>query len=436
MWHVPSTERTTCGVQATLRPTATPARLPPAPSGNQACLRAARQLLPVPLRPSSQPLARSLGNGAGGRVQTKLTVSQPGDAYEQEAERVAEEVMRTPSPLPAREGSDFVAPVVQRLCQECEEHLFKQEEDQPELAEEEFEDVADLEEETEEVEEVEEVEDDETGMPKRVDGASQPPAAEVEMVEIPRGPGRPLDAAARTFLEERMGYDFGAVRVHTDLAAAHSARRLQARAYTVGSDVYFNDNEYHPGTTAGRKLLAHELTHVVQQTAGRGPAAAARKPKAAKKPAKKKPQKQNVCSAGGCPQGKQKKVTRDDCATSEPADPKNFITQLNVSLSGQTVEVIWSNAPAETWPCSPNPSATPTKDDVVGVKCSINHTNKKRDGMAWFTGFDRQGLRIGFHNSQPVGKGFVSHGCVRVCCDKAKIINANTWSGKTTISVK
>src|SRR6266540_4041821 len=113
LWHVPSTERTTCGVQATLRPTATPARLPPAPSGNQACLRAARQLLPVPLRPSSQPLARSLGNGAGGRVQTKLTVSQPGDVYEQEADRVAEEVMRTPSPLPAREGSDFVAPVVQ-----------------------------------------------------------------------------------------------------------------------------------------------------------------------------------------------------------------------------------------------------------------------------------------------------------------------------------
>jgi hypothetical protein len=69
----------------------------------------------------------------------------------------------------------------------------------------------------------------------------------------------------------------------------------------------------------------------------------------------------------------------------------------------------------------------------VGTKCTINHTNMQRDGMAWFTGLESQGLRIGFHDSQPVGAGFVSHGCIRVVCDVAALINHNTWSGVTTI---
>jgi hypothetical protein len=143
-----------------------------------------------------------------------------------------------------------------------------------------------------------------------------------------------------------------------------------------------------------------------------------------------------------CPQGKQKKVVHDDCGDSGPADPTNFIRHLKVSIAAQTVSATWGPRGAGTpstrtdvWECSPRPGATPLGRDVVGVKCSINHTNMKRDGMAWFTGFASTGLRIGFHDSQRVGSGIFSHGCVRVLCGSAATINANTWSGVTTINV-
>ncbi|HEX7318188.1 MAG TPA: DUF4157 domain-containing protein [Pyrinomonadaceae bacterium] len=83
--------------------------------------------------------------------------------------------------------------------------------------------------------------------------------------EVLRGSGRPLDVETRAFMEPRFGHDFGRVRVHTDGRAAESARAVGAHAYTVGRDVVFGAGQYRPGTAEGRKLLAHELTHVVQQ---------------------------------------------------------------------------------------------------------------------------------------------------------------------------
>ncbi|WP_258724108.1 DUF4157 domain-containing protein [Cellulomonas sp. NS3] len=80
--------------------------------------------------------------------------------------------------------------------------------------------------------------------------------------------GSPLDAHVRTDMESRLGHDFGDVRVHTDDAAHRSAASVQAHAYTVGSDVVFQRGQYDPGSTAGRTMLAHELTHVVQQRSG------------------------------------------------------------------------------------------------------------------------------------------------------------------------
>jgi hypothetical protein len=91
--------------------------------------------------------------------------------------------------------------------------------------------------------------------------AAVPPA----VAEVLRSPGRPLDAAARRFMESRFGRDFSRVRVHTDAKAAASARAVDALAYTVGTNVVFDAGRYAPGTPAGRKLLAHELAHVVQQ---------------------------------------------------------------------------------------------------------------------------------------------------------------------------
>lgn len=77
--------------------------------------------------------------------------------------------------------------------------------------------------------------------------------------------GQPLDPDTRAFMEPRFGHEFGHVRVHTDSRAAESAEAVSARAYTVGSNVVFGEGEYAPDTSEGRHLLAHELTHVVQQ---------------------------------------------------------------------------------------------------------------------------------------------------------------------------
>src|SRR6266571_3408633 len=79
------------------------------------------------------------------------------------------------------------------------------------------------------------------------------------------GGGQPLDATTRAFMEPRFGYDFSRVRVHTEARAAESAKAVNALAYTVGSDVVFGAEHYTPGTEEGKRLVAHELTHVIQQ---------------------------------------------------------------------------------------------------------------------------------------------------------------------------
>jgi hypothetical protein len=83
--------------------------------------------------------------------------------------------------------------------------------------------------------------------------------------DVLRSSGRPLDATARNFMESRFGHDFSRVRVHDDTRAGASARAVDARAYTVGASIVFGSGEYRPHATDGRFLLAHELTHVVQQ---------------------------------------------------------------------------------------------------------------------------------------------------------------------------
>lgn len=88
------------------------------------------------------------------------------------------------------------------------------------------------------------------------------------VLEVLNTPGEPLDAGVRELMEETFDADFSGVRVHTDASAAHSAKAIRAHAYTSGSDLVFADGRYAPTTSEGQKLLAHELTHVVQQSAG------------------------------------------------------------------------------------------------------------------------------------------------------------------------
>lgn len=83
--------------------------------------------------------------------------------------------------------------------------------------------------------------------------------------DVLSSPGQPLDTATRAFMEPRFGHDFSGVRVHTDAEAAESVRSVNALAYTVGKDIAFGMGQYAPNTSAGRWMLAHELTHVIQQ---------------------------------------------------------------------------------------------------------------------------------------------------------------------------
>jgi hypothetical protein len=109
---------------------------------------------------------------------------------------------------------------------------------------------------------------------QRVAQASQSATVVPPIVhEVLHASGRPLDGDTQRFFGERFGQDFSQVRVHTDARAAESARAVQAQAYTVGEHVVFGTGQHAPGTTAGKQLLAHELTHVLQQrqTARGGP---------------------------------------------------------------------------------------------------------------------------------------------------------------------
>jgi hypothetical protein len=163
-------------------------------------------------------------------IQPKLTVGAASDPYEQQADAMAERVMRMPAP--AKENS-FFSPAntaaVQRKCASCEE---------------------------------------EEKVQRKVAGGSNAQAAPPVVHEVLNsGGGKPLDAAARSFMEPRFNSDFSRVRIHDDTQAARSAEAIRAHAYTSGNQVVFNSGQYNPATTPGRKLLAHELTHVLQQNA-------------------------------------------------------------------------------------------------------------------------------------------------------------------------
>lgn len=89
--------------------------------------------------------------------------------------------------------------------------------------------------------------------------------------EVVHSPGQPLDPNTRAFFESRFGHDFRKVRVHTDSKATESAKAVSASAYTLGRDVVFGSGQYSPGTSTGRRLLAHELVHTLQQNESQQP---------------------------------------------------------------------------------------------------------------------------------------------------------------------
>jgi len=152
----------------------------------------------------------------------RLTISRPDDPSEREAERVADCVMRT------------ATPVLQRKCASCEEEehkLHRKALDTP-----------------------------------AVDRAAGGAVPAVVHQALEAGGGSPLDPGTRAFFEPRFGTDFEQVRIRSDRQAAEAAAAVNARAFTAAGSIYFASGEYRPQSNAGRRLLAHELTHVVQQS--------------------------------------------------------------------------------------------------------------------------------------------------------------------------
>ena len=109
---------------------------------------------------------------------------------------------------------------------------------------------------------------------RRGDGSFEAGPAVEERLAARAGGGAPLPESTRTFMEDRFGADFSGVRVHHDGEAAQLSQAVGAQAFTHGGDVYFNSGKYDPGSSDGQHLLAHELTHTVQQ----GAAPVARRP--------------------------------------------------------------------------------------------------------------------------------------------------------------
>jgi len=204
----------------------------------------------APLHPLMQ-LQQTLGNRAVGRfIQAKLKINQPGDIYEQEADRVAEQVMRMPEPV----SFENSPPTLQRKCAACASgHGLC-----PNCAEEE--NLVQRKPLASKITPV--VQRQITEAPESIPGIS--PSVENHINNLSDG-GQPLPKSVRAFFEPRFGYDFSQVRVHIDTQAAKSARAVNALAYTIGRNVVFGVGQYAPNALAGRELLAHELTHVIQQ---------------------------------------------------------------------------------------------------------------------------------------------------------------------------
>jgi hypothetical protein len=196
-------------------------------------------------------LQRTIGNQAvqrlfkSGILQPKLKIGQPEDKYEHEADRVADIVMRMPEPK-----------ILRQTKEEEEEELV-----QPKPIAGQITPIVQRQFEPEEEEEE----------PIQTKGNSSSTAEATAGIESSinslKGRGQPLPESTRSYFEPRFGCDFSGVRVHTGYKASNAARALNSKAFTIDNNIVFNSGNYSPNTEEGKNLLAHELTHALQQGA-------------------------------------------------------------------------------------------------------------------------------------------------------------------------
>ncbi|MDR8390605.1 DUF4157 domain-containing protein [Aliifodinibius sp. S!AR15-10] len=195
----------------------------------------------------------SLGADNGSLLQPSLKVGEPGDKYEQEADRVADSVMRMPNPQ-----------LLRQPIEEEEEEMVQMQAMEEELQ------MQPVEEEEEEQLQMQLMEEEEELQMKFNSEAGNQGASEVsgeisQKINSSKGSGTLLESNIQQEMSAKMGSDFSDVQVHTNGRAAELNENLGARAFTHGNDIYFNYNQYNPNSHQGKHLLAHELTHVEQQ---------------------------------------------------------------------------------------------------------------------------------------------------------------------------
>ncbi len=333
-------------------------------------------------------------------LQAKLAVGPGNDPLEQEADRVAEQVLAMP-------GGSRVArspPRIQRFTTSRSEHTAE--------------------------------------------------TAPASVDRVLRGSGRPLDSATRADMEHRFQHDFSQVRVHTDAAAAESAGDVGARAYTVGRDIVFAAGHFAPRTGEGRRLVAHELTHVVQQAGGSGEVQASRPNSAGllqRAPAKKG--KGGGKKGGGKGKAPAKPKIPQICGRNSRKVADNWITKVNLDVGANTLTIEWADpakAPAGSagsHAISPgagkccvdcNDDATSQASGslctpkggtwkVNGVGCALGgHPSAKNP-----TRFQRSGIAIHSGNTSSPPQ---SHGCSRTSVGISELIHDNVVVGKTEIA--
>ena len=170
-------------------------------------------------------------------VQAKLAIGAVDDPLEHEADRVADQVMSMPETIPV--ASSGVSSI-QRKCADCEEE--KEHIQRKPLAS--------------------------FIQRKETSGGITASEGVSQQIQASKGGGHSMDGSTQSFMQSRFGADFSGVKIHTGGEAIQMNRELNAKAFTVGKDIYFNDGQYQPNSEEGKRLLAHELVHTVQQEGG------------------------------------------------------------------------------------------------------------------------------------------------------------------------
>ncbi len=172
-------------------------------------------------------------------IQKKLSIGSANDSYEVEADNMANKVMRMQTPN--QQNVSHTGALVQRKCAACEEEDKIQKKPLAET-------ITPL---------IQRSSNSESG--------GQAPSHIESQINSSRGSGSSMDNGTKHFMESRFGTDFSEVKIHTGSQAVQMSRELNAQAFTVGNDIYFNEGKYSPNSDSGKHLLAHELTHTVQQ---------------------------------------------------------------------------------------------------------------------------------------------------------------------------